>query len=91
MIRVEADCVIANELGLHLRAAAAFVNVADRFQSDVLLARGEESANGKSIIALVTLAAPKGTPVRIIAEGVDADDAVGALVDLVEGRFGEDS
>lgn len=91
MSRVEADCVISNELGLHLRAAAAFVNVADRFQADVLLARGEESANGKSIIALVTLAAPKGTSVRIIADGVDADDAVGALVDLVEGRFGEAS
>lgn len=89
MNRAEADCVICNALGLHLRAAAAFVKVADRFESDITLARGEESANGKSIIALVTLAAPKGTPVRIVATGRDANEAVAALAGLIEDGFGE--
>jgi len=87
--RAEADCVIRNELGLHLRAAAAFVKIADGFESEVTLQRGDEKANGKSIIAIVTLAAPKGTPVRVVAEGPDADEAVSALAELIEDRFGE--
>jgi phosphocarrier protein len=87
--RVERVCQIQNKLGLHLRAAAAFVKVAERFKSDVSLERDGTRANGKSIIALVTLAASLGTAVRIVAEGPDAEDAVGALARLVEDRFGE--
>ena len=89
MSRVEQVCQIQNKLGLHLRAAAAFVKVAERFKSDVSLERDGTRANGKSIIALVTLAASLGTAVRIVAEGPDAEDAVGALARLVEDRFGE--
>ncbi len=89
MSRVERVCQIQNKLGLHLRAAAAFVKVAERFKSDISLERDGTRANGKSIIALVTLAASLGTSVRIVAEGPDAEDAVGALASLVEDRFGE--
>ena len=91
MSRVEQVCQIQNKLGLHLRAAAAFVKVAERFKSDVSLERDGTRANGKSIIALVTLAASLGTKVKIVAEGPDAADAVGALAKLVEDRFGEGS
>ncbi len=91
MSRVEVECVICNDLGLHLRAAAEFVKLAERFASDVTLVRSGEGANGKSIIALVTLAAAKGTQVRVIAEGEDAPEAANALVTLIEDRFGEDS
>jgi len=87
--RVEQVCQIQNKLGLHLRAAAAFVKVAERYKSDVSLERDGTRANGKSIIALVTLAASLGTSVRIVAEGPDAEDAVSALAKLVEDRFGE--
>jgi phosphocarrier protein len=83
--------MVRNELGLHLRAAAAFVKVAENYKSDVTLFRDDSSANGKSIIALVTLAAAKGTLLRVVAEGPDAADAVDRLVDLVEDRFGEES
>lgn len=89
MSNAEAGCVIRNELGLHLRAAAAFVKLADQFESDVTMRRGDMVANGKSIIALVTLAAPCGTEVRIEAMGSDAERAVEALAGLVEGGFGE--
>ena len=91
MSHAERDCVIRNELGLHLRAAAAFVRVAEGFQSDVTLCRDETAANGKSIIALVTLAAAKGTTVRVVAEGPDANTAVDDLAELVENGFGEGS
>ena len=87
--RIEHDCAIRNELGLHLRAAAAFVKVAERYESEVLLERDGAKANGKSIIALVTLAAAQGTQVRVIAEGPDAEEAVEALVALIDDRFGE--
>ncbi len=90
MSRCEAEVEIVNELGLHLRAAAAFAKVAEQFESEVTLERDTLSANGKSVIALVTLAAAMGANVRIVAEGEDADDAVGALVKLVRGRFGEE-
>jgi phosphocarrier protein len=90
-MRKEAECVIQNELGLHLRAAAAFVKVADRFQSDITMFRDEDEANGKSIIALVTLAASRGTAVRIVADGPDADEAVAALTHLIQVDFGEAS
>ena len=91
MSRCKADVQIENELGLHLRAAAAFAKLADKFEADVTLVRDDASANGKSIIAIVTLAAAKGSRVQIVAEGDDADEAVAALVELVAGRFGEDS
>ena len=91
MNRIEVDCTIRNELGLHLRAAATFVKLAETFESEITLERGDESANGKSIIALVTLAAPKGTPVRVVAEGPDAKDAAETLAKLIENRFGEDA
>lgn len=91
MSRSEAEVCIQNALGLHLRAAAAFARVAERFTSDVSMERDALSANGKSIISLVTLAAPKGTRVRIIAEGADSDAAVKALAELVEQKFGESS
>ena len=91
MKTAEAECAITNELGLHLRAAAAFVKVAEGFKSDVSLLRDGLSANGKSIIAIVTLAAAKGTLVRIVADGPDAEEAVAALSALVSGGFGESS
>ncbi len=91
MSRAEVECVISNELGFHLRAAAAFVKIAEGFKSDVTLIRDGASANGKSIIAIVTLAAAKGTTVCIVAEGPDASDAVAALEALVVDGFGEES
>ena len=90
MNRIETEVEICNELGLHLRAAAAFAKLAERFDSEITLERGSMSANGKSVIALVTLAAAKGSLVRVVAEGEDAEAAVGALVELIANRFGEE-
>ena len=91
MNRIEAEVEIVNELGLHLRAAAAFARVAEGYKSEVSMLRDELRANGKSIISLVTLAAPKGTRIRLVAEGDDAEAAVQALRGLIENRFGEDT
>lgn len=80
---------LCNRLGLHARAAAKFVNVASRYQADVLVAHNDEEVNGKSILGLLLLAAPCGSWLSIRAEGADEDDALDALGALIAERFGE--
>jgi phosphocarrier protein HPr len=88
---VEADIEIVNQLGLHARAAARFVETASRFTAEVTVSNGEDSVAGKSILGLMMLAAAQGTQLRLIAVGADADAAVDALAELVAERFHESS
>jgi phosphotransferase system HPr (HPr) family protein len=84
---------ICNTLGLHARPAMQFVDVANQFTSRVTVHKGGEEpaeADGKSVMQMIILAATEGTPLRIEAEGEDAEQAVGKLVELVEGKFGEE-
>ena len=88
---VRAELRIVNRLGLHARAAARFVETANRFEADVTVANGEESVSGKSILGLMMLAAAEGTSLTVVATGRDADAAVDALAELVAARFHEPS
>jgi phosphocarrier protein len=78
---------IVNPLGLHARAAARFVNLASRFQSQIRVGRASRTVDGKSILGLLLLAAARGSEITISAEGVDADAALAALQDLVQRGF----
>ncbi len=80
---------IGNSRGLHARAAAKFVRMAGRFKSAVTVANRDVSVSGLSIMGLMMLAAGPGTSIDIAALGRDANEAVAALVELVESRFGE--
>jgi len=80
---------IINRLGLHARAAAKLVHTANGFRSQVYVGTGEEEVNAKSILGLLTLAATKGTPLTVRAEGDDEEEAVRAVVNLFQDRFGE--
>jgi len=80
---------IINRLGLHARAAAKLVHTANGFRSQVYVGTGEEEVNAKSILGLLTLAATKGTPLMVRAEGDDEEEAVRAVVNLFQDRFGE--
>jgi phosphocarrier protein len=82
--------VVVNQLGMHARAAAKFVRVATRYQARVRVARDTREMDGKSIMGILLLAAARGTSITIRAEGADEDEAVQALVALVESGFGED-
>ncbi len=86
---ISREVVIANALGLHARAAARFVQVASRFKCRVQLMHEGRTADGKSILGLLTLIGAPGTRLTIRAEGIDETDALRALADLVEARFGE--
>lgn len=88
---VSRTVVVTNPQGLHARPAHEFVKLASRFQAKVELVKGHERVDGKSILALLTLAAGPGTELRIEAEGCDAELAVAALVELVAHNFAEDS
>lgn len=84
------DVLIVNVLGLHARAAARFVQMACRFQSRIDVSRDNRTANGKSILGLLTLVGRQGTHLTITAEGPDEAEAVKALVRLIAARFGEE-
>ena len=86
----QAEVQIVNRLGLHARAAARFVHLANGFDSQISVFKEGSSVDGKSILGLLTLAAGKGTRLRVTAEGRDAEEAVAELVKLVKSRFGED-
>ena len=80
---------IINKLGLHLRAAAELVKVANKFKSQVTIHHGVQNVNAKSLMGLMTLAAAKGTEMEFAAEGEDAKEALAALKQLVAQKFGE--
>lgn len=88
MIRQEVE--IRNALGLHARAAARLVQVATRFRSRILVTHDGRTANGKSILGLLTLAAAQGTELILVAEGPDAEPALDELEALIGQRFGEE-
>jgi len=87
----EARVLIANRLGLHARAAARFVHLANRFTSRVTVGNDGSCVNGKSILGLLTLAAARGSYLQLRAVGEDEEQAVAELTLLVHDRFGEES
>lgn len=87
----KATVTIINRLGLHARAAAKFVQTASRFEATVQVSKSGKDVNGKSIMGVMMLAAAQGAEIQLEVEGADADQALQALVDLINDRFGEPS
>ncbi len=87
---VEKKVKICNRLGMHARAAGKFRNLAAQFNSQIKVIKGKIEADAKSILGLMALEAGKGTELLLRAEGDDAEEAIQALVQLVEDRFGEE-
>jgi phosphocarrier protein len=97
---------ITNRLGLHARAAAKLVKLANSFRCDVLLSRVGSSVDppapgacghappgpvdAKSIFGILLLAAPRGAVVEVVTEGADEIEAMEAVRKLIEGKFGEE-
>ena len=81
---------IVNKKGLHARASAKFVQLAEKLDAAITVSRGNESVGGTSIMGLMMLAAGPGTTITISATGPDAAEAVEVLSGLVSNRFGEE-
>jgi phosphocarrier protein len=87
---VERVVTIQNRLGLHARACSVFVKEAARFASHVTVARDGLEVNGKSILGVMMLAAEMGAQITVRAEGSDEQEALTALVRVVDDKFGEE-
>ncbi len=87
---LEREVEIINKLGLHLRAAALLVKTASSFESDIYICKDDMKVDAKSIMGVLGLAAGKGTTIRIIANGVDEEKAMKAIVDLIAAKFDEE-
>ena len=89
---VTAKVTIANRLGLHARPAMIFVEMASKFDTDIIVRRTDqnEQVDGKSIMQLMMLAATQGTELEIIANGQDAQAAIDELIVLIQSNFNEE-
>ena len=79
-----------NKRGLHARASAAFVKLAELFDAEVQVTKDGQTVGGGSILGLLTLGASPGSTILIETEGPDAEEALEALTALVEARFNEE-
>jgi phosphocarrier protein len=86
----EATTTIENKTGIHARPASVFVQKASSFKSKVQLKAKGKTVDAKSILMIMSMGLVKGTEITIVADGPDEADAVKALKDLVDAKFGED-
>ena len=86
---IQEKVTIINKLGLHARAAAKFVATSGRFASSVRVVKGTQEIDGKSIMAVMMLAASQGTELEIIIDGSDEQAAMTAMKELINDYFGE--
>ena len=85
----EATTTIENKTGIHARPASVFVQKASSFKSKVQLKAKGKTVDAKSILMIMAMGLVKGTEITICADGVDAQEAVKALKELVDSKFGE--
>ena len=81
--------VVQNLVGLHARPATFFIQKANEFKSSIWVEREERKVNAKSLLGVLSLGITKGTTINIIADGVDEEDAVEALIKLITSNFTE--
>ena len=82
------EVVVMLEHGLHLSPAAQIVKTAQAYRSSLIIQKGDRRIDGKSMLDLMTLAAERGSRLRLEAQGEDAEQALKAIVALFEGNFG---
>ena len=83
------EITVKNEVGLHARPATYFIQKANEFKSGIWAEKEERRVNAKSLLGVLSLGISKGTVITLIAGGVDEQEAVAALNELIENNFGE--
>ncbi|MDY4104303.1 MAG: HPr family phosphocarrier protein [Oscillospiraceae bacterium] len=86
---VSKEVVINNQVGLHARPATFFIQKANEFKSSIWIEKDDRRVNAKSLLGVLSLGIVKGTPMTIIADGVDESVAIATLAELVENEFSE--
>ena len=87
--RIELELEIVNEQGLHMRPVMRLTEAASQFKCDLRVNKEDRSADLRSPFEMMLLEAPKGTRLRLVATGEDAQAAVAAIVQIVQDKFGE--
>jgi phosphocarrier protein len=85
-----ATAKIVNKRGLHARASAKLVECSSRFKAHITVSKDGQTVDGRSIMGLMLLAAPLGSEIEVSAAGEDSQEALTAILALVEAKFGED-
>ena len=83
------EITVKNEVGLHARPATYFIQKANEIKSGIWVEKEERRVNAKSLLGVLSLGIAKGTVITLIADGVDEQEAVAALNELIENNFGE--
>ncbi len=83
------DVMVQNQVGLHARPATFFIQKANEFKASIWVEKEERRVNAKSLLGVLSLGIVGGTDIRIIADGADEEDAVEALVALVQSGFAD--
>lgn len=83
------ELLVENKMGIHARPAAMIVRVTNKFKSDVFVEKDDEQVNGKSIMGLMMLAAAKGSKIKFVATGEDAEAMLNELASLFAKKFDE--
>ena len=83
------DVTVQNQVGLHARPATFFIQKANEYKCSIWVEKDERRVNAKSLLGVLSLGIVKGTPITIIADGSDEDEAVAALSELIASDFAE--
>ena len=83
------DVTVKNQVGLHARPATFFIQKANEFKSSIWIERDERRVNAKSLLGVLSLGIVKGTAVNIVADGVDENEAIATLSELIDSDFSE--
>ena len=86
---ISKEVTINNQVGLHARPATFFIQKANEFKSSIWIEREERRINAKSLLGVLSLGIVKGTAVNIVADGVDENEAIATLSELIDSDFSE--
>ncbi len=89
-MKIRKTLTIVNKLGLHARAATQLVQLANKFDANILLLKGDKQANANSVLGLMMLESHQGEQVDVEVDGPDAEQAIDAIEALIEGKFNEE-
>ena len=81
------DVMVQNQVGLHARPATFFIQKANAYKSSIWVEKEDRRVNAKSLLGVLSLGIVGGTTIRVIADGVDEEEAVAGLVELVDSEF----
>jgi phosphocarrier protein HPr len=89
LLVISKEVTINNQVGLHARPATFFIQKANEFKSSIWIERDERRVNAKSLLGVLSLGIVKGTAVNIVADGVDENEAIATLSELIDSDFSE--